>query len=248
MSSRYGISTLAAMASRNTKAANKAKSAMKAFRLSVNKIIHDVESESTRHASVDSVQAAIKRVKSEAKVVLEALHAYSEELSSKNESRELYDSLLKEFKEYMDKLEDIQSKMALSIPSTTGDDGTIAKEETYENETGSQQVMQEMQQTKELSPLESQILEERSQQIQDLRSNVYGVRDIYVQIGDIVEYQGDQLDDIESSMAHAFEDTLETNIHLREAAARRGGSWSRWISMIILIACLIIIIIIYRKL
>ncbi|KAK1939657.1 hypothetical protein X943_002063 [Babesia divergens] len=249
MGSRHGISTMAAMASRNTKAANKAKSAMKAFRASVMKILQDVDSETATDASVHSLQGAIQRVKTEASGVLTALHKYSEEVAAMEESTELYDALLKEFKEYMDKVEVVQKQIPQSTISSHISQETdyIASEERIGGP-DSQDVMQEVHQPRIGHPLESRILEERSQDIQSLRQSVYGIQDIYVQIGDMVEYQGDQLDDIENSMAHAFGDTLETNIHLRESAANPRGSWMRWISICIVIACLLIILLIYPKL
>ncbi|CDR94036.1 hypothetical protein, conserved [Babesia bigemina] len=248
MAREHVKSTLAAMASRNTKAANRAKAAMKAFRTAVTKILVEAEEEDALKSKSEIIAGAIKDRKSDATRILTNLHEYYEELSSMNESTALYDSLLKELMEYLDKLDALQSRMSqgtVEIPVPES-----ARDTDHEPSTaacGSLQVEQETLPVRFTHPVESRMIEERSQQIQQLRSNIYDIQDLYVQIGDVVEYQGDQLDNIESNMAHAFEDTLETNIALNHTAERRRSSWWPNYALYILAFALVVIVLLYRK-
>ncbi|GFE54951.1 syntaxin 7 [Babesia ovis] len=244
---KHGISTMAAMASRNTKAANRAKASMKRFRTAVIKILKEAESADSSNMDVGSVTAAIKRVRTDATLVLTDLHEYYEEIAAMRESSELYDSLLRELKDYLDKLDALQTRLIKDNP--TYSTATTPSESTIEPSTVQHQaLLQEMSPPSFVSPIDSSIINERSQQIHHLRSSVYDIHDIYVQIGDITEYQGDQLDNIEMNMERALGDTMETNLELHTSAERERTSWKHKFLICILIFCLVVIIIKYRSL
>ncbi|GBE60780.1 Na+ H+ antiporter [Babesia ovata] len=145
MAREHAKSTMAAMASRNTKAANRAKAAMKAFRQAVTKILSDAEAEDAVKLNAETIAAAIKDRKSDATRILTHLHEYYEELSSMKESTALYDSLLKELMEYLDKLDAVQSRLSQGTHATNVPEA--ANETTHEQSAKAGESQQLQQQT-----------------------------------------------------------------------------------------------------
>ncbi|GIX63620.1 syntaxin-3 isoform X1 [Babesia caballi] len=274
MPSNHGISTMAAMASRNTKAANRAKASVKAFRTAASRILKDAESSDAADADPTAMSAAIKRVKADASRVLADLHTYAEEITALN---------VRPLPRQLHRSPGIHRLIRLPAEGAQGPLGQARggavevaaqrlcqsewpKANPYRNRikvniqsnfiltsnssgrTAVQQVEQETLPPSVPYMLESRILDERSHQIQQLRESVYGVHDLYLQIGDIVEYQGDQLDNIEMNMAHTFEDTMETNLALQATAASASGS--RWFKFAlgVILFCIVVIALTYRTL
>ncbi|KAK2195480.1 bifunctional SNARE/Target SNARE coiled-coil homology domain [Babesia duncani] len=104
-----------------------------------------------------------------------------------------------------------------STPRGHSDMGLGVEQEQFQQDQGI------LSRTSVAYPLESDILNERSQQIRSLRSSVYGIQDLYVQIGDMVEYQGEQLEDIENNMYNVVGDSAATNLEFQTYRNRRGG-------------------------
>ncbi|EDO06616.2 putative integral membrane protein [Babesia bovis T2Bo] len=261
MAHNHAISTMAAMASRNTKAANRAKASMKRFRTAVTKILNEVEESDADTLDSVSVADAIKRVKADATEVLTDLHGYSEEITATKASDELYNSLLTELKGYLDKIDAVQSRLSMveSDPSeatASNETPTVVKSvkiassprETAQSSNVQRQLQQQLAPPSFISPIDSTIFNERSEQISHLRSSVYDIHDIYVQIGDIAEQQGDQLDNIEMNMIRTLGDTLETNVAIQNTADRESTSWRHRFVICVLLLCLIVIIFKYRSL
>ncbi|UVC54696.1 hypothetical protein MACJ_003666 [Theileria orientalis] len=216
MPKKYAKSTMGAMAARNTKVANAAKKAVQDFKKTVTNIL----GEGSEHDKMSNIQRKkilkdVQKIQEDASNILTSLYEYSEELREKNESFILYDSLLDEFKQYMSKLEDLQNKLVNYQRSLTNSIPDI-KHDIYVDEDEKMELEQEQLLENIVEyPLENNILQERSQQIKNLRSSVHGIQDMYVEIGDMVDYQGDQLDDIENNMLNVVFDSRVANQNLR---------------------------------
>ncbi|UVC49966.1 hypothetical protein MACK_003589 [Theileria orientalis] len=216
MPKKYAKSTMGAMAARNTRVANAAKKAVQDFKTTVTNILR----EGSAHDKMSNIQRKkilkdVQKTQEDASNILTSLYEYSEELREKNESFILYDSLLDEFKQYMSKLEDLQNKLVNYQRSLTNSISDI-KHDIYVDEDEKMELEQEQLLDNIVEyPLENNILQERSQQIKNLRSSVHGIQDMYVEIGDMVDYQGDQLDDIENNMLNVVFDSRVANQNLR---------------------------------
>ncbi|BAM40359.1 uncharacterized protein TOT_020000617 [Theileria orientalis strain Shintoku] len=225
MPKKYAKSTMGAMAARNTRVANAAKKAVQDFKMTVTNILR----EGSAHDKMSNIQRKkilkdVQNIQEEASNILTSLYEYSEELREKNVSKDniwktesfiLYDSLLDEFKQHMSKLEDLQNKLVNYQKSLTNSISDI-KHDIYVDEDEKMELEQEQLLENIVEyPLENNILQERSQQIKDLRSSVHGIQDMYVEIGDMVDYQGDQLDDIENNMLNVVFDSRVANQNLR---------------------------------
>uniref|UniRef100_A0A3B0MM43 t-SNARE coiled-coil homology domain-containing protein n=1 Tax=Theileria annulata TaxID=5874 RepID=A0A3B0MM43_THEAN len=203
MSKKYGKSTLGAMAARNTKAANVAKRGVADFKNNVkNVLLQGYNNDQLSNIQTKKILNDIEKLQNDASNVLSSLYEYSEELRIKNESYVLYDSLLEEFKQNMGKLEDLRAKLVnyqTSIPNSIRDvkhDMYVLKNFKsfrYVDEDENMELVQDQIYNIAEYPLENTIFDERSEQIKQLRSSVYGIQDMYIEIGDMVDYQGDQL-------------------------------------------------------
>ncbi|AFZ79601.1 hypothetical protein BEWA_024500 [Theileria equi strain WA] len=194
MEKRYGRSTLGAMAARNTKTANIAKRAIANFKTGVINLTKQIPEE----GKISNIQhqkqlKEVEKLQNEASNILGSLYDYSEEIKEKNESFILYDNLLDEFKEYMGKLDDLHNKLVNGQKSPVHTVSEVKHDIHVIEADGFQLLEEEIVQNTVEYPLESSILDERSEQIQALRSSVYEIQDLYIEIGDMVEYQGDQI-------------------------------------------------------
>ncbi|EAN32915.2 SNARE domain protein [Theileria parva strain Muguga] len=246
MSKKYAKSTLGAVAARNTKAANVAKREVADFKNNVKNVLtQGYNNDELSNIQRKKILNDIEKLQNDSSNVLSSLYEYSEELRLKNESYVLYDSLLDDFKQNMGKIEDLRAKLVnyqTSIPNSIRD----VKHDIHVDEDENMELVQDQLYNLSEYPLENTILDERSEQIKQLRSSVYGIQDMYIEIGDMVDYQGDQLDNIESNLLNVVSDSRTATNDLR-SIDRRAIPKMTYFVVFVLLVCVLIVIVIYSK-